>query len=334
MRRGVSPEAAILAAAWLAACSSVTSGAGPNLQVAATPTVATGSSGSLYVANAHAVTVYDMRNGALIRSVPNSDPRAIAFDRNGDLFVANEQANSVTVYARGKTSMLRVITAGLDDPNALAFDGFGNLYVSNKQSNTVTVYGPGSGSVLRTITEGVAGPHVLIFNGSSYLFVGNNGSSHITVYAPGGTHVIRTIVTRNGPLALAFNRAEYLFCANNFNITVYKSGATKPTRKITDAISLPSTLAVDGLGNLYVANWGANMFRSSISVYRPGSSSQNRNIRKGVGYPLSLAFDSSGDLYVANSGYNTVTEYGRNSSKVKRTISRGVMAPVALAVGP
>ncbi|MGA8534187.1 MAG: NHL repeat-containing protein [Candidatus Tumulicola sp.] len=298
------------------------------------PTSATPAGDSLYVANESSVSVYSLQTGALLRVVPNGGPRALAFDAKGNLYVANDRANTVTVYASGKTSVLRVITSGLDVPNALAFDRSGSLYVSNNHNDTVTVYAAGSSKILRTIDQGVHGPHDVIFNRLGDLFVGNNGSSHITVYPPGRNNVIRTDITHNGPLALAFNHAQDLFCVNNFNVTVYKPGRTEPTRTISDGISLPSTLSFDGTGNLYVANWGGNMFRSFVSIYAPGESSPTRQISKGIGYPLSLVFDASGNLYVANSAYDTVTEYAPAGSKPARTISDHVSRPSALAIGP
>ena len=329
MSGGRAISASIVALA-LAACSWAPQGGVNPAARGIMPTAAV--SGSLFVANRHAVTVYDLEGGGLIRSISNSDPTAIAVNHEGNLFVANYQANTITVYAHGGTSVLRTITQGLDGPRALAFDRSENLYVANNLNKTVTVYAPKSATILRTISDGVKGPEALVFSKSGNLFVGNNGSSHITVYPPGGVHVIRTIITHNGPLALALNPAQDLFSVNNFNVTVYKPGTTSPYRTISDGISLPSTLAFDSAGNLYVANWGVNMFRSSISIYLPGQSSPTREITAGIGYPLSLAFDQAGNLYVANSALNTVTEYAPGSSKVERTIGKSIVSPVDLVI--
>lgn len=314
----------------LTACSSSFNTDGSSIVDA--PTQRAAGRGTLYVADAHAVTAYDLVNGTFLRSILNTGPTAMAINGRGNLFVANFQANAVSVYAPGATSPWRVITQGLDGPRALAFDRSGDLYVANNLGKSVTVYAPGSGTVLRTITDRVNGPEALVFSKAGYLFVGNNGSSQITVYRPSG-ELIRTIITHNGPLALAFGRTGYLFSVNNFNVTVYKPGGTTPYRTITDGISLPSTLAFDNGGNLYVANWGANMFRSTVSIYAPGQSIPSREIRKGIGYPLSMVFDSTGDLYVANSGPSTVTEYAPGSSDVERTIRSHVSTPTDLAIG-
>jgi len=288
---------------------------------------------SLFVADSGSITVYGLAKGHYVRRISDPSPTALTTDREGNLFVADFDANTVTVYARGTGSVLRVITQGLHEPRAVALDSAGNLYVANHQNNTVTVYSPGSESVLRTISEGLNGPHALIFARNGDLFVGSNGSGHITVYPPGGVHVVRTVVTHNGPLALGINQAGDLFSVNNFNITVYKPGHTSPDRIISDGIDLPSTLAFDSNGNLYVANWGPNMLRSFISIYPPGGSMPTREISRGISNPLSLALISNGSLIVANAGSNTVSEYGP-AGRLERTITSHVRNPSAIAIGP
>lgn len=305
----------------------------PAPSAATTPVANAQTPANLFVADSQSVTVYGSAQGHYVRRIANPAPTALAIGREGSLYVADFDANTVTVYARGTGSVLRVITQGLDEPRALAFDGKGNLYVANHQSNTVTVYAPGSGSVLRTINQGLNGPHALIFGHNGDLFVGSNGSGYITVYPPGGIRAVRTIVTHNGPLALGMDHAGDLFSVNNFNITVYKPGQTKPDRTITNGISLPSTLAFDANGNVYVANWGPNMLRSFISIYAPDGSSPTREIDRGISNPLSLAFSTDGSLFVANAGSNTVSVYGP-AGRLARTISSHVRNPSAIALGP
>lgn len=93
-------------------------------------------------------------------------PSALAFDASRNLYVANVNANTVTVYAPGATSPLRTISSGVKRPSALAFDARGNLYVANHRANTVTVYAPGSGAPLRTISDGISGPTALLLANS------------------------------------------------------------------------------------------------------------------------------------------------------------------------
>ena len=79
---------------------------------------------------------------------------AMAIDRTGELFVANEDygvGRSVYVYAPGGTRPARIIRDGIRGPVALAFDSRGNLYVSNAGAGTVTVYAAGAAHPERVI---------------------------------------------------------------------------------------------------------------------------------------------------------------------------------------
>ena len=134
---------------------------------------------------------------------------------NPNLYVANDGASTVTVYAQGSTKVLRNISKGVNAPYALAFDGSGNLYVANSGNNTVTVYAPGKTSLLRTISKGVNDPMALAFDGSGNLYVANYRNNTVTVYAPGKTSPLRRISKGiNTPAALAIGGSGYLYVAN------------------------------------------------------------------------------------------------------------------------
>ena len=72
------------------------------------------------------------------------DPQALAFDADGNLYVANPDNNTVSEFAVGSTVPTATLT-GLSSPMALAFDAGGNLYVANDTaSGTVSEFAPGS----------------------------------------------------------------------------------------------------------------------------------------------------------------------------------------------
>ena len=165
-------------------------------------------------------------NSTLSSSMPTADGLLAGPPvKNGDLYVANAGANTVTVYSRGSTSVLRTISKGVRYPNALAFDRSHNLYVANNfisygHEGTVTVYAPNSQSVRRTIAQGVNAPNALAFDGSGNAYVANTGTpdfpeSTVTVYAPGSKSVSRTISQGvHVPDALAFAGSGNLYVAN------------------------------------------------------------------------------------------------------------------------
>ena len=116
---------------FLAACSATINGLSPSNPKAS-------AIANLYVANGSndTITVYGSGSTSVLRTISQGVkvPLALAFDRSGNLYVANEKGGpehegAVTTYAPGSTSVLRTISQGVNTPGALAFDSSANLYV-------------------------------------------------------------------------------------------------------------------------------------------------------------------------------------------------------------
>ena len=83
-------------------------------------------------------------------------PNALAFDAAGNLYVANEENNTISkVTPAGVVSTF--VSGGLDDPDALAFDNAGNLYVANDENNTISKVTP-AGAVSTFVSGGIDNP--------------------------------------------------------------------------------------------------------------------------------------------------------------------------------
>ena len=86
---------------------------------------------------------------------------------------------------------------------------------------------------------------------------------------------------------------------------------------------------MDGAGNIYVINFGAN----SITVYTAGASGNTAPIativgaNTGLDAPASVAVDRAGKIYAASRGtYNRITVYAAGAS--------GNATPIATISGP
>jgi|HubBroStandDraft_6_1064221.scaffolds.fasta_scaffold82847_2 sugar lactone lactonase YvrE len=124
--------------------------------------------GSCYLSsgNRGSITEYAYGSGAPLRTITDGidSPQAMAFGKNGLLFVANYgyfKKGSVTVYSSG-TKPVRRITAGIRNPDALAVGPSGYVYVANyayaKGHDSITVYTPDGSQLVRTIPEELDGP--------------------------------------------------------------------------------------------------------------------------------------------------------------------------------
>ncbi len=202
-----------------------------------------------------------------------------------DVFVANGNGNSITVYNdsdTGNVTPIRTITGastGLNMPRSVFADA-GYLYVANA-GGSITVYNltdNGNVAPQRTISganTGLNSPYG-IFADAGYLYVTNAGGPSITVYNltdNGNVAPQRTIsganTGLNSPYGI-FADAGYLYVTNagGPSITVYNltdNGNVAPQRTIFGAstgLSNPEGIFADA-SYLYVTNYSVN----SIRVY-------------------------------------------------------------------
>jgi sugar lactone lactonase YvrE len=276
------------------------------------------------------------------------------------------------------TATISGAATGLVYPLGIALDSFGNIYVSNSEGGfygavmitfdaSVTVYTAGTdGNVapIRTISGpstglGSSAGVVLDSSGNVYTagFLDGVGDT-VNSYAAGSngnvsplTSIIGRDTGLDGPGGIALDSAGSLYVSNNGggptgggSITIYppgSSGDAGPTTTITSSFTeLPSAscIAVDSVGNIYVANyWG------SIDIYAAGSYATGSPIATitgddtGLYFPLGIALDSAGNIFVLNDD-NAVTVYPANSSgdaTPKATVSidrNGKSVPTGIAV--
>jgi sugar lactone lactonase YvrE len=183
-------------------------------------------------------------------------PGPVAFDSNGDLFIANMYGNTITVLPKTSGTIFgQSVTAGvaaqliaatgLDEPTGIAFDANGDLFISNGVANTISVVPNTSGTIfgqavtadiVATLSVGpvINGPAGLAFDASGDLFVANLDTDTISVVpASSGTLFGQTVMADQGATLTA-----------------------------ATGLDTPFGLTVDANGDLFIANTDAN----SVSV--------------------------------------------------------------------
>jgi sugar lactone lactonase YvrE len=209
------------------------------------------------------------------------------------------------------------IAAHFNNPFGLTRDSSGNVYVADTNSRTI-----------RKITP----------NGTNWTvttFAGKFGLPTMD-----GTGIAAGF---NGPIGLAIDAANNLYVADGFAIrkitpaAVVTTLAGCPPPGCTNAIGsadgpgsvarfgLPRGVAVDGAGNIYVADSGNNTIRKltlSGSTWMvttlagtpgPASGADGVGSEARFNQPSGIAVDSAGSVYVVDSGENRVTK-GRSVS--------------------
>lgn len=180
-------------------------------------------------------------------------PQDLAFDRNGNLFVANFNTNSISkITPSGSVS---TFVTGLQGPIGLTFDSAGNLYSSNINNEVVYKITP-DGTKTEFVTSGLGGSQDLVTDQNDNLFIANVVGSVVRKITPSGS--LSTFATGlNEPGGLAFRSDGRLFASNinGHNISMLsESGAVTNYATLYSSTSYPRGIVFDNNGYLYVAN--------------------------------------------------------------------------------
>jgi len=207
----------------------------------------------------------------------------MAVDGSGNVYVSDGgPAGEVKEIPQGCTSSGCVTTlgGGFFKPNGLAVDGAGNVYVAFLQS-VVGEMPPGCATSSCVTTLGA-------FHIPDGVAVDGGGNVYVADFEGNGTGLIYEMP----PGCTSANVA---------------SGICTPT--VLGAgfgFYVPEDVAVDGSGNVYVADWGNN----AVYEMPPGCASATCVTTLGGGFngPSYVAVDGSGDVYVADAGNNLLKE--------------------------
>ncbi len=199
-------------------------------------------------------------------------------------------------------------------PSAAAFDRSGDLWVVDTDNNRILEYVPpftsGMSATLaigqptltsfrsNTTASGLWEPEGIAFDGNGDLWVADTQNDRVLEFAP--------------PFSTGMS-ATLVLGQSDFTSRL---GGTSPTN-----LSLPSGLAFNATGALFVADRGNNrvlafdppfssaeaatlaLGQTSLSGSRPGTTATN------LSFPTALAVDRAGDLWVADQGNDRVLEF-------------------------
>ncbi|HTP29919.1 MAG TPA: hypothetical protein VMK12_30215 [Anaeromyxobacteraceae bacterium] len=271
-------------------------------------------------------------------------PTGVAVDSAGNLYLADAENNTVRKIApSGVVSTVAgtadqtgsadgsSAAARFDDPHGVTVDEAGNLYLADTQNNTIRKIAP-SGMV-STLA----------------------GTAMERGYADGPGAAARF----NGPKGLAVDGSGNIYVADTLNSTIRKvtpsgvaitlagiagQGGGADGRGSAARFNGPEGVAVDGSGNIYVADTANSTIRkitpsgvvSTVAgVALERGSADGRGSAARFNGPEGVAVDRSGNIYVADTANSTVrkiTPSGVVSTFAGAPLARGsVDGPVAAA---
>ena len=229
--------------------------------------------------NVVALTNSGTRTGNAFTGGGIQGPGALAFDGNGNVWVANNGPTVSKLSANGAalSPSTGYATGGVSGPVGIALDTSGNIWVADSGGNDVPV-------LSNTGTQ---------ITGSPYTGGGLSGPFAVAIDSTGGAWVANYT---GSSLSRLSNAGETISGS-----PYYGAGMNQPIG-----------LALDGLGNVWLVNSGSNSISEFLSSGRPQSGAGGYG-SAALATPYKLAIDRSGNVWVANlsgpvSGKSTVTE--------------------------
>ena len=246
-----------------------------------------------------------------------NDPRGVAVDSAGDLFIADTINNVIREVVKATGDIITVAgngTAGysgddgpataaeLNDPRGVAVDSAGDLFIADNGNNVVREVVKATGDIITVAGNGTAGysgdggpATAAELNAPNGVAVDSAGDLFI---ADGGNNVIREVVKATG---------DIITVAGNGTAGYSGDGGPATAAELDD----PYGVAVDSAGDLFIADDGNNVVREVvkatgdiITVAGNGTAGYSGDDGPATAAelddPVRVAVDSAGDLFIAD----------------------------------
>jgi uncharacterized protein (TIGR03437 family) len=252
-----------------------------------------------------------------------ANPHAVAFDKQGNLYVADTNNNRIR---RINTSATVATVAGaggpiynqdpacspdqtsfLRNPQGVALDAAGNIFIADTGKNRVLKLTPDG--TQSTVAAQLSGPQGVAANNAGNVFIADTGNSALLKLEANGS--LQTLWTNGATGSMTFDAAGDLFFPALYTVErLSLDGTISPVAGTgefsfsaapgfvsgIEEIGAASAVAVDSAGSIYVADSAKDLiYRVShscaLSVDGGGSAPFD---------PTGLAFDAQGNLYISD----------------------------------
>jgi sugar lactone lactonase YvrE len=120
---------------------------------------------------------------------------------------------------------------------------------------------------------------------------------------------------------------------SGLTFTVTQAGAGSSligvvTTLVASGLSSPNGVAVDGPGNLYIAD-GSN---NAVKEWSVSTQQVSTLVSSGLNAPTGVAVDAHGNVYIADSKNNAVKQWSVATGQVTSLVSTGLSSPIGVAV--
>jgi len=181
--------------------------------------------------------------------------------------------------------------------------------------------GPGSDSVVLAVPAPTTAWNATVNAAWLHLSPANQSGA-------GSTNVIFSYdanpgATRSGTLTVACQTLTVTQAAAS-----YVAAPGPLTTLVSAGLDTPTDVAVDGTGNVYIADYG----NSAIKEWTVANNSVTTLVAAGLSSPLGVAVDGAGNVYISDYDNNAIKEWTATNNTVITLVASGLNQPGGVAV--
>jgi sugar lactone lactonase YvrE len=267
-------------------------------------------------------------DGGLATTAQLNLPFNLTFDKSDNIFIADTYNNSIRKID-SKSGIITTVVGTADKrqvselktPTGLTFDNYNNLFIADLANlrirkvnldtgSAITLVGQKSEKEVPNINASLGGPFSVVFDKKGNLYISINGDSKVS-----------KVEFYTGKISTVAGTGEAGFTGD---------GDLAKNAQLAN----PTGLALDGKGNLFIADTGNERIRkvdlnTGIITTIAGTGETGfkgdgdlaKNAR--LANPLGLAIDKKGDLFVVDRGNNRVRKIDMSSGVISTVAGTG-----------
>ncbi len=282
--------------------------------------------------------------------IPLGNPRAVAVDREGNLYVGEVDSGAVFKLTLAGT-FSNITGSSSSDPIGVALDRKGVIYIADADGNaTYKVTGSTVAPFTKPAVPGkvsLATPTSIVVDSAGNAFVTNNGDNTIVKIAPDGA--VSTFAGKIGtpgntdgtgetarfstPRGIAIDGDDNLYVADEGAGNVRKLTPKGVVTTLASGFNAPRALAADAKGTVYIADTDAHAIRKispdgkvTLLAGKIGTAGKEDGTGEAAHFsePRGIAIDPAGNVYVADTG----------NASIRQITPAGVVTTIAAAEKP
>jgi streptogramin lyase len=280
-----------------------------------------------------ALVAADPGSATILSGAPSGKANGVAVDRAGNVYIADTNNNVILKYPAGGGSYSifagtsgqagysgdagAAISAKLNGPQGVAVDPAGNVFIADTANNVVRRVDAVTLSI-STVMNGLSSPVGIVADFRGNVYVSDTGHN-----------LVKRLDTRLNLLGTVFLGGNTVAGGGSASGTLCTPGVanykgTSGTKldsyfdgcdPLQAILSGPEGLAVDGSGNLYIADTGNSLIRV-VNADTQTITALSATTTK----PAGVAVDTAGDIYFVDSTHDQVMMVAAGTPSVATAI--------------